>query len=195
MSAAVAAAAAKAASKPPSEDKLQAIRGKIARVRELDAELTTLMERVSAKNEEITRIRTQELPTMFQEVGILDITIDAAGNLPGYEAELVSFYSGSFPETPNEQAAALKAMPWLAELTKNRFTVDLGKGDAKKAKQLASTLTKSKIPYSNKVSVHSSTLKAELRRRTEDGKPVSPADLKLINGMVGKVVTLKQQKD
>lgn len=183
--------AAKAAA--GSDDLVAKVRAKLVESRELAAEIANVEERLRDLSARMTAIRSEELPSLFEEAGLDVLGIDAEGNLPGIDAKLVPYYSASLPDDERREKAFRK-FRWLEDLTKNRFTADLGRGDAKKAKALESALRKLKVGYTNKVSVHASTLTAEIRRRFESGKPLPPADLELLGAHVGRIVKLETRK-
>lgn len=195
MSAAVMAAAKKNTPKA-SEATLENIRNKLKDVRVLEAEIKDLSEQLAAKSATRLRIIRDELPSMYEIAEIDKIGLEASGNLPGYDTELKPYYSANLPEEGDpRRAAAFKKFPWLRDLTKNKFTADFSKGQGKQADKLVKFMEKSKIEYSNKVSVHAGTLTAEIRRRFQSGKPLPPADLDLLGGFVGKIVKLTPRED
>jgi hypothetical protein len=178
----------------PSEDSLKRVRAKLKQAAELDVQIEELEERLEEKNAALTKLRTEELPGIFNEVGINSLGLDPDGNLPGYDAELKPFYSAKLPDDERRDQA-FKKFKWLHELTRNTFTVKFGKGDSKKVKALTTFLKKNKITsYENKVGVLPQTLTAEVRRRAEDGQPLPPADMTLLGAYSGNVVNIKRRK-
>lgn len=195
MSAAVQAAASVAAKQQkPNEDKLKHLRKRLEHARQLDLELQDLVAHAAVRQAELTKMRTEELPTMFEELRITRMDLEADGNFPAYDVALKPFYNAKLPDG-ERAAAAYKKFKWLHELRKNTFTVKFGKGDDKKAKALLAFLRKTKTTsYDNKMSVNAATLTAEIRRRFEAGEPLAPADLELLGAYVGSVVTIDQHK-
>lgn len=195
VSAAVVAAAQDAArDERPSEDKLQRIREKIAEARDLDEKIAEVQETLSALEKRLFKIRYETLPGMFEEVGVTTMTLRAEGNHPPCVAKLVTQYNAKLPDDERRDEA-MKKFKWLGELAKNTFSVQLGKGDAKQAKTLSSFLRKQKLPFDQKISVHSGTLTAEIRRRFEGGQPLAQADLELLGAFIRPVVKIDKPKE
>lgn len=195
MNAAVAAAAAKAVVKPfVSKDKLIFLRGKIAEARDIELMIKQKQEELRVLSNKLQEIQSNELPALFDELQIRNMTLEASGNLPAYEARLETKINASLP-TDERREQALKKLSWLGELAKNTFMVQLGKGDEKRAKKLASMLKKSKFDFEQDVKVHAGTLTAEVRRRYRDGQPLSQATLDLIGAFVRPIVTIDKVKE
>jgi coenzyme F420-reducing hydrogenase alpha subunit len=189
---------AKAKPPTPGEDDLRRLRAKIGEARDLDLEIAHLSETISEKQRELSKIETEELPAMFENLQITSMGLDASGNIPAYDAKLKPYYSASIPKDPAESQRALDFIEnkWkMPEIIKTSYVIDFGRGERGKAVKLAKVLKTSKIEYSSRIGVHASTLTAEVRRRFESGKPVSPKDLKTLGATVGKVVQLNRKKE
>lgn len=182
-------AAAEKFREKPNPDKLRRLRSKVAEARDLSLTISDLMSAVKEEEARLLKIRTVELPALFEEIGISNITLDASGNNPECYAELATFYSANLPK--DERAdKAFKKFKWLAPLSRHTISLDFAKGEEPKAKKLMAVLKKQKLKFKDKVGVHASTLTAEIRRRYEDGQPLSPADLDLLGATVGTIVKL-----
>lgn len=193
MSADVAAAAA--SFKPiASKDRLTYLRSKIAEARDIELAIEQKQEELRQLSSRLLIIQSNELPALFDELQIRNMTLEGTGNLPAYEATLETKINASLP-TDERRDKALKTLSWLRELAKNTFTVQLGKGDEKRAKKLASILKKSKFDFEQDVKVHAGTLTAEVRRRYRDGQPLSQASLDLIGAFVRPIVTIDKVKE
>ena len=188
------AAAAEAAVTIQNPDKLAQLRTYIADARDLEFNIKELQASMDILIKQLFKLRSETLPTLFEELGVNSMTLEASGNLPAYVAKLTTQYSASLPKDEREGQAYQK-IKWLRELAKNTYTIFLDKGDTKKAKALEAALKKAKVEYENKISVHSSTLTAEIRRRFESGHPLPPADLDLLGAFVRPLVKLDQVKE
>jgi len=183
-----------------SEDSLKKLRTKIAEVRGLDLEIAGVEERLQELRDKRSSIVgsfriSGELVSMFQSMGVKSLSIGAEGNLPPYDAKLVTLYSAKLPDD-ERRAKAFKQFRWLHGLAKTSFKVEFGKGQDKLAKKFSTLLKKQKIKdYEVKVGVHASTLTAEIRRRFADGLPLTPADMDLLGAAVYPVVELKKQEE
>lgn len=183
-------AALEEGSQAPSEASLESLRRRIAECRELESEIAGISERLKEKSDELTRIRTRDLPAMFEKLRIGDLTLKADGNYPAYQAQLKPFYSAKLPDDPQKKQAAFRRFKWLAGLSKTEIKIAMGKGDDKRVKKITALLKKNKVEFSSKTGVLPQTLTAEIRRRHEDGKPLSPSDQEALGAFVGTVVQL-----
>jgi hypothetical protein len=189
VEAAVAALAVK-----PSENKLEFVRDRVRRAQELELEIADAEDALGRLRGQLFEILMSELPALFDELGLTKLGVQPRGNHPGGEAKLTTFYKASLPKDERKEQA-LRKFKWLGELAKRTYTVLVDRGDAKLKKKLEVALRKSKIPFQVQVSVHASTLTAEIRRRYEDGRPLPPADLDLLGAYVGPMVKIEQVKE
>lgn len=196
--------AAASASRPKqSPDKLRELRDKVREARDLELEIASLEEQVSLKRRRLQEIvgggrEPGQLVDLFEELGVSGMSLEADGNLPAYDAELKTFCSASIPKEPERAAEALEYIEkvWrMPDLVKTSFVVDFGRGDRKRATELERILKKSKFDYTSRASVHPQTLAAEIRRRFESGKPLSPKELSTVGGFVGTHVKLSKRKE
>ena len=202
MSARSVADAMRAAKPLQSRDRLDLLRQKCLEARNLELEIADLESRLREKKSELSDVigggqKRGELVDLFEELQSNSHGVDAVGNLPAFDAKLVPFYSASFPKDPEKARVAVDLVVhgWrMPDLVKNSFTVNLGMGDNKKAEKLAAALGKMRAEYSQKVTIHSGTLKAEIRRRFESGDPLSPTELEMVGGYAGKIVEIKERK-
>lgn len=181
---------------PPTQvgaDKLTAVREKLAEARDVELEMVVLGERLKQLSEKLKTIRETDLPNMFEAARIDTLGLEPQGNLPGYDAELKPYYHANLK--PENMTEAFRQFRWLEPMQKHTFKVEFGRGEAKLAKKFLNSLKKQRLDYSNSVGVPWNTLTAEIRRRYEDGKPMSPAQLQTLGATVGRVVQLKQRKN
>jgi hypothetical protein len=134
---------------------------------------------------------------LFEKENIPSMELGPAGNLPGMMFEMEDWMSISQSKMDGQQRAAMFA--WLrrqklAPLVKDTFTVELDKGDAKRAALIEKFLRSKKVPFDREPSVHSGSLKAEVRRRAKSGDPLSPSDLETLGITTGRMLTVKPLK-
>ena len=179
-------------------DKLLHVRKLVAQVRELNAKREAMKDAVSEIGERVFKMQHEELPTLFMEIGVNKLSIEADGDLPAVDTKLAPFYKANIPR---EKAA--EAFAWLeknrhGDLIKNVFSVQLGMGDNVAAKKLEAFLRKEGIAYERSRAVPWNTLTAFVKEQVEDRK-VKPSDLPLdlLGAYVGSVVTIRttKQKD
>ena len=179
------------------EDKLELVREQLRRSRDTELEMSELATRLKVKSEEQNKRVFEELPALFQEIGIDRLGIEADGNLPAYDAALSPYYKASISgEWPPERQDA--AFDWLekeghGDLVKNMFVVQLGRGDEKKALRLRALLEKAGFEFENKRAVPWNTLTSFVKEQVEKHNTTPPLDL--LGATVGKIVKLKPRKE
>lgn len=183
----------------PDEEGLVKIRKKMAEARVLELELATMVYLVSEKQAKLAEIRTKDLPDLFKQYRVKDLTLNAEGNYPAYEAHLVTSYrasiSAEWDEDKRRDGIEFVSKTWKCpDLVKHTYTVKFGMKEHKEAKKLAALLRKNKIEYGSETTIPWNSLTAELRRRCEAGDVPSSADLAKIGGYVGEVVNMKLVK-
>jgi hypothetical protein len=193
--------AAAIAASPPAEagDRLDKLREKVARVRELRLLAADLTEQLTAANREIQELTFKELPDVFAEAQMLAFTLEASGNLPAYEAEVKPYYKANIAADwpPDQRDSAFKLLADLGAdgLIRTVITVELGRGEAAVARRVMAGLDKAGVSYTSALSVPWNTLTAWLREQvTKRGREFSAGQLEAIGARVGTVVDVKARK-
>lgn len=196
---------------PPSPTNSDALR----RARELVAKLRTNQLReqeiaeeakeIAAENQ---RIQDRELTTLFGQLGITHLGIEATGNLPAFEARLKDYYRANIAASwPEDKRKA--AHDWLEKnapgLMKTVITIVLPRGTAGVAKKIVAALRKFRLPSGAPVefelerTVQHNTLSAwlreyyEVRMKKSKNEPVPP--LALLGATVGQTVAVGPSKE
>jgi len=198
---AVVVAAVKARPAKAGADRLVAIRNKMREARALQLSIEDAQERLTALQRKLYEIQgggkeRGELVDMMESVGMRNFTLEAEGNWPAYSVTLQPYYNVSFPTDEDKRADAINYIAkdmGVPDIVKHNYAIGFGKGESKMAKQLTALLKKAKMFDRTTIAmtVHSQTLKAEIRRRFESGKPLSLTALETIGATVGKVVKMK----
>lgn len=180
-------------SKPETpQDKLDAIRDKVRKARDLELEIAELNARVKEKSDELNVIKAKELVDLFSEVGMDHFGLEAEGNNPAYDAERKPYYHANIPE--DKAPAAFK---WLddeghGDIIRTTITIAFGKDERKKAQRVEKSLEKAGIGYNTKLGVPWNTLTAFVKERIEKYEEDLP--LSILGATVGQVVTIKPRK-
>jgi hypothetical protein len=177
----------------PSPDRLERVRVMVRQARDKQGNIADLEERLDQEKKDLNRILNEDLPALFQEVGILNFTLVAEGNRPQVEAELITAYNASIPEENKAKAYAWFEKQGHGDLVKTWYTIAFGMGERTQAKKLEKILKKEKIDYETKLQIHASTLKSFVRHQIGVAKKVLPQQLLGLN--VLNVVKLTFQKE
>ena len=179
------------------EDKLELVREHLRRARETELQLASLSSTVAEKSSEIKLLTSETLPTLFQEIGIDVLGLEADGNLPAYDAKLQPYYSANIAASWDEERKQ-KAFEWLedaghGDMIKNTFSVQLGRGDEKRAIKLRAMLEKAGFEFEERKTVPAPSLTAFVKEQVEKHNTTPP--LELLGATVGKIVKLKPRKE
>lgn len=184
-----------------SELTLRKIREKMQVVRDLDAQIATVvdtLERLRSARADLCGggPKRGELVDLFEQCGVKNLELEPEGNAPGMLFELQDWMNISQSGMTSEAKAGM--FSWLrrnklAPLIKDTFTVELDRGDDKKAAMIEKFLRSKKLPFDQRPSVNSGSLKAEVRRRAKAGQPLSPSDLETLGVTTGRVMSIKPQ--
>ncbi len=132
--------------------------------------VATIEEQLEKAKSRVLNLRTQALPQLFDEAGIPGLDIDEATRV---ERDTEVYCSIS---EANQAAAAT----WLREnnlgsVVKEVIFIPIDKGDTERVKQITQVLVKNKIGFAEKSTVHPQTLKALVKERLADAKPIGAA--------------------
>ena len=190
-----------ASESPPitQPDRLEKIRTKMARVRDLQLQVKDMAEKMKEANSEINELTFKELPEMFLEAGMLAHTLEAKGNLPPVDAEVKPYFRANIAADwePEARDRGFKTLEGLGaeSLIKATITVELPRGEVAKARKLMAWLEKAHIPFTCGLAVNWNTLTAWLKERyTKKLGELTPGQLEAIGGRVATVVEVKVRK-
>lgn len=186
-----------------TETTLEAIRDKLREAREEEAFLADLQAQAKDASARLHIMYSKTLPDMMSAAGVDIVGLPPApgsNDAPTFDAKLVPFYSANiaaaWPDDKRNKAFKFLKDQKAEDLIRNTFTVKLGKGTSKVAKEITAFLRKQRVEFTNKQDVHGGTLTAWLREQYEDhGKNFPLSELETIGASVGKMVTLKQRKE
>jgi hypothetical protein len=183
--------------RPPSEDKLDRLRAKVRSARDLELEIRSLSELARSKSKELGEIKSKELPDLFQETGVKEITLEREGNNPAYRAELKPYYHANIGADWEEERREA-AFSWIekqghGDVIKTLIVVEMPRGSRKLAKQVEAALRKLKVPFTSEKGVPWNTLTALVRELIEKHKTTPPLDT--LGAHVGVVVQISPVKE
>jgi hypothetical protein len=179
--------------RPPPPDKVEAVRQKMARVREIELERASLAEKNAALGTELFTIKNKELVELFDAAKIDKLGIPADGNMPAYEMVVGWHYKANLALSEDLP----KAIAWIKktdpDLLKTTYEVHFGLREDTKRKAFEAFLKKSKIEYTEEFGVPWNTLTAWLKQRLNEKKP-KPTPLKLLGATVERVADVVKQR-
>lgn len=178
-----------------TDDQLEAIRRKVAELREIEIERADLEDRLRGLGERSRLIREKELVDIMDAARVPSVTIEAEGNKPRMTIEIGPYYHANIA-ADWEPDRKQKSFGWLDRyhpgLLRNTYTIDFGKDSRKTQKLLEKFLRQNDIPFSNEFGVPWNTLTAFVREQIEHYKKTPPLDL--LGATVGRVAKIKKEK-
>lgn len=189
---------ADASAKASKPDKLDFLKKHVNEKRDLDLEIEGVEERLKKLKEDRRKMEYETLPELFLEAGVPSITLAADGNRPAAVYECKPHYyaniSAEWEPARREEGFALLRTKKLDALIKNKFTVQLGKGEGEKAKKLETALRKLKLPFDKSQAVPWASLTAAVREIYENKQTLSDTEMRLLGATAGYVVKLKTER-
>jgi hypothetical protein len=192
-SAAVAAAMTQYAQPAQSADKLEAARNLVRAAREGECEVADLEERLSELKARNRKRLFEEIPDLFDELGIPRLDLDAAGNMPAVSCEVRPYYHANIAANwpTHRRAAAFQALvaEGAGDLVKVELIARFGRGRQEEVTQARATLDGAGIEYDERMVVDWNTLTAWLREQVEKKKRMP--QLEPIGAVVGRQARIK----
>jgi hypothetical protein len=174
------------------EDSLTMLKGYAAQSRDLQAEISSIEERLAEKKAELSDLHNVKMPALMDELQLDNIGAPPKGNLPGIDFKLVQQISASiaagWDEKKKGEAFDVLKKYKAESLIKTEVSAKLPKGSLKVAKQLVADARKRGVTAELKQSVHAGTLSAWVREIYEGGQTLPQSDLEKIGGYIGRVV-------
>lgn len=181
---------------PPS-DRLAQLRDAVRRVHAMEREAEDLEERTKAAKRALTAALQQELPDLFDEIGVRSVGLDAEGNEAAYTAEVVPYFHASiaadWPDDRRAEAFRVLREAGGEPLIRVQITAELDPGDAEKAALVRAFLVEEQVPHSEKLGVPWAALTAWVRERVRSGEGLAEP-WETIGATVGRTVKIKEVK-
>ena len=158
-------------------DSSKTLSDKVIELRNLEDQIATSEDKIKLLKEEAKQISNFDIPTMMEEMNISKLKLK-----DGASVEVKPFYGAYITPDKQEEAFSWLREHGLGDIIKNDVTVTFGMGEDNKATDYAVLARGQGYEPVQKVGVHTQTLKAVVRERTESGQDM-PADL--FNTFVG----------
>ena len=158
-------------------DSTKTLSDEVIKLRNLEDQVKASEEHTKTLKEKARELSQIVIPQMMKEMNITKLKLK-----DGASIEVSNFYSAKI--IPEKQEAAFNWLRsnGLGDIIKNDVTVTFGRGEDNKAMAYATLAKGQGYEPVQKIGVHSQTLKAVVRERTESGQEM-PADL--FNPFVG----------
>ena len=149
----------------------------VIELRNLEYQIAASEEHTKNLKEKAKQLSNFDIPKMMQEMNVTKLKLK-----DGASIEVKPFYGAHIPANKQEEAFNWLRENGLGDIIKNDVTVTFGRGEDNKAMAYATLAKGQGYEPVQKIGVHTGTLKAVVRERTESGQEM-PADL--FNPFVG----------
>ena len=166
-------------------DTAKTLSDKVIELKDLEDEIGNAEQSISKLKEQARYISQIEVPQMMEEMHITKLKLK-----DGESVEIKKIYGASITLENQEQAFTWLRNNGLGDIIKNDVTVTFGRGEDNKAATYAVLARGQGYEPVQKIGVHSQTLKAVVRERTESGQEM-PADL--FNTFVGNQTKINRR--
>lgn len=174
------------------------IRNMARLMRDQQTEVKELEERLAKSKASLFQLATKDLPELFNEHKVRNITLEAEGNHPAYTVSVNPYYKAVLPKD-NEDAG----LRWLEEnghgdIIRRSYTINLDRDSEAQANELRSFLELHDLPFEDKETVPWTTLTAFVKEQVEksnksDKVPAPPLDL--LGAFVGQMAKIKPVRE
>ena len=130
------------------------------------------------------KLSVENIPALMDEMGVERLDVD------GMTVERKMIIAASIPVANKDQAFDWLRSNGLDDIIKNDVTVSFGKGEDNVAGDVIGILRDKGFDPKTKTHVHPSTLKAFVRERIVDGKPI---DLDLFGAFISNTAVIKRK--
>jgi hypothetical protein len=153
-------------------------------LRKVETDIEDAETHIKALKQEKHKLSVENIPALMDEMGVERLDVD------GMSVERKMIVAASIPVANREQAFDWLRDNNLDDIIKNDVTCSFGKGQDNLAGDVIGILQARGFDPTTKTHVHPSTLKAFIKERLVDGKPI---DLDLFGAFVSNTAVLKRK--
>ena len=167
------------------EDNLGKIGAVATDIAETEEEIANLKSQLKKKEEYVTKLSEQVLPTLFSEVGLSELKLS-----DGRKLKVSEYFRASIKVENRELAYTWLRNNGFGDLVKNQVTCSFGRNEDEKASGLMSDLSDKGLEPAQREWVEPSTLRAFVREQYEAGVELP---MNLLGAFVGHKTTIKSE--
>jgi hypothetical protein len=156
----------------------------VRNLRTVEVDIDNAEEHLKSLKQEKHKLSVENIPALMDEMGIERLDVD------GMTVERKMIVAASIPVANREQAFDWLRSNGLDDIIKNDVTCSFGKGEDNRAGDVIGILEERGFAPTTKTHVHPSTLKAFVKERITDGKPI---DLDLFGAFISNTAVLKRK--
>ena len=153
-------------------------------LRNVEQQIEDAENHIKSLKQEKHRLSVENIPALMDEMGVERLDVD------GLTVERKMIVSASIPKDRNDEALSWLRENGLDDIIKNDVTCSFGKGQDNSAKNVIAILQEAGFDPATKTHVHPSTLKAFVKERITDGKPI---DLDMFGAFISNAAQLRRK--
>ena len=153
-------------------------------LRNVEQQIEDAENHIKSLKQEKHRLSVENIPALMDEMGVERLDVD------GLTVERKMIVSASIPKDRKDEALSWLRENGLDDIIKNDVTCSFGKGQDNSAKNVIAILQDAGFDPATKTHVHPSTLKAFVKERIMDGKPI---DLDMFGAFISNAAQLRRK--
>ena len=156
----------------------------VRKLRSVEQEIEDAELNLKALKAEKHRLSVENIPGLMDEMGVARLDVD------GVSVSRKMIVHASIPQDRKEEAFAWLRENGLDDIIKNDVTCSFGKGEDNVAGDVVGILQEKGFDPKTKTHVHPSTLKAFVKERIVDGKPI---DLDMFGAFIANAAEIRRK--
>lgn len=156
----------------------------VRKLRSVEKEIEDAEAHVKALKQEKHKLSIENIPSLMDEMGVDRLDVD------GVTVSRKMMVHASIPAANKDDAFAWLRDNGLDDIIKNDVTCSFGKGEDNVAGDVIGLLQERGFDPKTKTHIHPSTLKAFVKERIENGKPI---DLDMFGAFVANAAEIKRK--
>ena len=156
----------------------------VRNLRTVEKDIEDAETHLKSLKQEKHKLSVENIPALMDEMGVERLAVD------GMTVERKMIVAASIPVANKEQAFDWLRSNGLDDIIKNDVTCSFGKGEDNVAGDVIGILRDKGFDPKTKTHVHPSTLRAFVRERIVDGKPI---DLDLFGAFISNTAVIKRK--
>ena len=156
----------------------------VRKLRKVEDQIADAEQYLKAVKNEKHKLSTENIPALMDEMGMDRVDVD------GLTVTRKMIVHASIPSERKEEAFAWLRENGLDDIIKNDVTCSFGKGEDNVAGDVVGLLQERGFDPKTKTHVHPSTLKAFVKERVTDGKPI---DLDMFGAYINNAAEIRRK--
>ena len=153
-------------------------------LRNVETQIADAENHLKALKQEKHKLSVENIPALMDEMGVERLDVD------GLTVERKMMVHASIPQDRKDEAFAWLRENNLDDIIKNDITCSFGKGEDNMAGDVVGMLQERGFDPKTKTHVHPSTLKAFVKERVTEGKPI---DLDMFGAFISNAAQIRRK--